>query len=566
LRLLGLMSSERGHRKGPAPSTSAGGQNPHKRRASRSLRKAVAGLPRAALWTLGVLAGLIVLLLIASFFVDEPMRRSMERRMNQSLTGYTVRLPRLHFRLLGLSVTLYDLTVSQQANPDPPVAVIPKLHASVQWRELFTGHIVSDFLFDKPRIRVNLPQLRKEASDATPIKDRGWQQAAKAIYPFKINLLRVDDGDFVYIDEDPQRPLHIAHLSLRASNIRNIHSKDRIYPSPVHAEGVLFETGRGVMDGHADFLSEPFAGVHVIYKVEKVPLDNFRPISARSNLVLKGGELDSQGEVEYAPKAKLVHVTDLSVAGLHLDYLHTLPTAAAENARKEEIKAAAKDAGNQGVVLKLDKLDVVRSNLGLVNKAKNPPYRMFFSDSNVHVTNLSNRYSQGPAVARLRGKFMGSGPAVAHFYYRPNKSGADFDLDLAIEDTQLTAMNDILRAYGKFDVTAGTFSFYSQLRVKNGQMNGYVKPLLAGMKVYDPEQDKQKSIFHKLYEMLVGGIANLLENKRTNDVATQAEISGPVGSAKASAWQIIGSAFENAFIKAILPGFEKQIERLRAKR
>jgi len=72
------------------------------------------------------------------------------------------------------------------------------------------------------------------------------------------------------------------------------------------------------------------------------------------------------------------------------------------------------------------------------------------------------------------------------------------------------------------------------------------------------------SFFHKLYEMIVGGVANLLENKKTNDVATQADISGPVGSAKASAWQIIGRAFENAF-KAILPGFEKQVERLRGR-
>src|SRR5258706_9287692 len=317
------MSSERTPRKRPPPRAPAGGQEPHKLRLVRGLRKTVRHVHRATLWTFGVLAGVILLLFIASFFVDEPMRRSMEKNINQRLTGYTVRLPRLHFQLLGLSVTLYDLTISQQANPDPPVAVIPRLHASVQWRELFTGHIVSDFRFDQPRIRVNRPQLHKEASDATPIKERGWQQAALAIYPFKINHLRINDGDFVYIDEDPKKPLHIAHLSLSASNIRNIHSRDRTYPSPVHAEGIIFEKGRGVVDGHADFLAEPFAGVHVLYDVQKVPLDALRPLSARSNLVLKGGDLDSDGEVEYAPKTKLVRVKNLTVAGLSLDYLHT---------------------------------------------------------------------------------------------------------------------------------------------------------------------------------------------------------------------------------------------------
>jgi hypothetical protein len=66
--------------------------------------------------------------------------------------------------------------------------------------------------------------------------------------------------------------------------------------------------------------------------------------------------------------------------------------------------------------------------------------------------------------------------------------------------------------------------------------------------------------------MIVGGLAHLLEDKKTKDVATQADISGPVGSAKASAGQIIGRVLENAFVKAILPGFEQQVERLRARR
>jgi len=488
----------------------------------------------------------------------------MEREMNRRLTGYSVSLPKLHFRLFGLSVTLYDLTIRQNENPEPPVAVLPRLHASVQWRELLSGHILSDFFFDRPKIHVNLPQLRKEAADPTPIKDKGWQQAALAIYPFKINLLRIQDGDFVYIDEDPKHPLHIAHLQFRASNIRNIHSKDRVYPSPVHAEGVVFETGRGVIDGNADFLSEPFAGFHVVYKLQKVPLDNFRPITARSNLTLKGGLLASEGEIEYAPRAKFAHVKEVSIDGLHLDYIHTLPTAAAENAVKKTVKAAAKKAANNPrIVLKLDRLELVHSTLGLINKAKTPAYRLYLAGANLRVTNLTNHATEGPATAKLTGKFMGSGPAVATASFRPENKMADLSLDAAIENTDLTTMNDMLRAYGKFDVTKGEFAFYSQLRIKNGHIEGYVKPLFSGLKVYDPEQDRQKSFFHKLYEMIVGGVAKLLESHKTKDVATEAYISGEVGSAKASVWQIIGKAFENAFIKAILPGFERQLTRSR---
>ena len=54
-------------------------------------------------------------------------------------------------------------------------------------------------------------------------------------------------------------------------------------------------------------------------------------------------------------------------------------------------------------------------------------------------------------------------------------------------------MNDLLRAYGNFDVTAGFFSFYTELHVKDNAISGYVKPLFRDMKVYDKRKDKEKS-------------------------------------------------------------------------
>lgn len=45
----------------------------------------------------------------------------------------------------------------------------------------------------------------------------------------------------------------------------------------------------------------------------------------------------------------------------------------------------------------------------------------------------------------------------------------------------MTLMNDLLRSYGKFDVVAGSFSFYSELKARDGNIEGYVKPLFKGM-------------------------------------------------------------------------------------
>ena len=159
---------------------------------------------------------------------------------------------------------------------------------------------------------------------------------------------------------------------------------------------------------------------------------------------------------------------------------------------------------------------------------------------------------------------MGTGAARASGTLRKESSaGPDFDLDAAIEDTPVTALNDLFRSYGKFDVSAGIFSFYSELKVARGHIDGYVKPLFRDMKVYDRRQDAEKSLFKKLYEKIVGGVAALLENRKTDEVATKADISGPVGNAGASTLQVIGRLIENAFFRAILPGFEEQVTRAR---
>jgi uncharacterized protein DUF748 len=519
---------------------------------------------RGLYWILALAALALVLVVVASRF-DGYLRRALEAKINQRLHGYSVSLGHAHLNPFGLALTLDQAVIRQQANPEPPVADVQRLTASVQWREILSGHLVANARFQRPRVHVNLPQLRREARDRMSLKDRGWQQALEAIYPLKFNLVEVQDGDLVYIDEDPERPLHVSHWSFVASNIRNIHSRDRVYPSPIHTEGVIFDSGRGVVDGHADFLAEPYPGAHVVYKVEKVPLDRLRPIIARANLTVSGGILSSHGEVEYGPRHREARIADATVRGLRLDYIHTAATAPAEKARGREVAKVAE--GQRPVMpVRIDRFHVVGGRVGLVNKASDHPFRLFVDDADLDVTRLSTGFRDGPATARLTGHFMGSGSVRGSAHFRADRNGPDFDLALAVENASLPAINDVLRSYGKLDVAAGTFSVYSEARVRNGHLDAYVKPLFKDIKVYDPQQDKDKPPLKKLYEKVVGGLSHVLENRQREEVATVADLSGPVTGPHTSIWQIVENLFSNAFVKAILPGFDREIEALRKKR
>ena len=88
------------------------------------------------------------------------------------------------------------IIIKQEANPEPPVATIPTLTASIQWRALLSGRVVADVVFDHPVLTINRTQTQQEDKDDVPVQERGWQEALASIYPFKINEFRIIDGDF----------------------------------------------------------------------------------------------------------------------------------------------------------------------------------------------------------------------------------------------------------------------------------------------------------------------------------------------------------------------------------
>ncbi len=517
---------------------------------------------RRARWGIGIAATLILVLFGVSFLLDEYLRSSIEKKINQELKGYSVRLPGLRLHLIGLSMTLRGLTIIQQAHPDPPVVHFPVLKASIHWREILSGRLVAEFMLDRPTVNINLLQLRSEVASTVPLKQRGWQQAVQAIYPLKINSVLIKNATVTYIDQDPKTALVLSNLNLQATNIRNIRHQDQVYPSSFHLETAVFDSGRAVLDGHANFLAEPHPGIKGQIKLDNIAIDHFRSHISNPAISLKGGLLRASGDAEYAPKVKVAHLKNLTIQGMNLEYSHSKRTVVAEKNTVTLVKKTARKLGNNpGILILADELILKDCLLGLVNKAAIKPYRVFFTDTNLHLSNVSNQAARGPAQARLQAKFMGSGNTKASADFKPEKGGAAFDLYLKIEETRLTTLNDLLRTYGDFDVSAGIFSVVTELHVKNSTLTGYIKPFFKGVQVYDKVQDKHEGTFHKLYERVLDGAALLLESRQRQEVATKILISGRLDKPETSRWQIAGELLKNAFFKAMLPTFDRNGKR-----
>ncbi len=523
---------------------------------------------RWVLVTAGAVALVAILAVVISAVVDVPLRQRLEARINANLKGYTVRLGAVDFHPIGFSLDLIDAVIVQDANPEPPVARIPRFTASVHWRALIFGRLVGDVVIERPVVYVDLRQLRREAEDETPVSERGWQEALQAIYPLKINRFRIVEGHLTYLDHGPFRPLQLNEVNFGATNIRNIRSKARTYPSEIELTARVFADGRLAVSGHADFLAEPHVGLRARIDLERLDVGYLQPIASRYNLRVEQGAVSMVGDVEYAPGIRLADIERVRIEGLRADYIHTAQTKQVEKQRVVTATRTAREASDAaGTSFRVRRLEVSKSTLGFVNRAAAKPFRVFVTDANIVLTGLSNRSSEGPADLRITGRFMDSGPARVRARFRPDPRSPTLDLRVQIEDTDLRTLNDMLTAYGKFDVAGGRFSFYSEIRVQDREIRGYLKPLLQDMQVYDARQDEHKNLFRRAYERVMDGVASLLENRERDEVATRTEIAGRLDKPDVGLIEAVAGLVQNAFIKAILPGFERQLGRaVRARR
>ena len=157
------------------------GEHPlHERIAARPLRAAYRSVPRSMRWGAGIVGILLSVLFIASFFLDEPLRRSMEIKLNSKLKGYSVRLAKLHFQLVGCSLTLKGLTVSSRPILTLPSPISRSSTRASTGTRFSPASFVAEFRLDRPEVHVNLQQLSTRPASKVPLKQQGWQQAVES--------------------------------------------------------------------------------------------------------------------------------------------------------------------------------------------------------------------------------------------------------------------------------------------------------------------------------------------------------------------------------------------------
>lgn len=529
-------------------------------------------------WWIGLIAAISLLVLLAGGLLAEPLRAFAERELNERSDEYQFRLGRLDLHPFTFSVDWYDVVVRQVEYPEPPVAMIERWHADVQWRALLRGMFVSDHTVSRLTMHIMKSQASEELhSEVTP-DEASWQKALLAIYPLKVNDFTIEYGHVIYSETEFGDPIEMTQIRVHASNIRNVESQEDELPSSFTLDAVLFGSGTVHVEGHGDLLREPHVAVKAAIKVNDVELRHLLPVSRPRQIDIMGGVLSVTGNLFYAPERYELFANDLLLRDLKMDIVQsTRPASVArpsarpsgkqvkkapqpqqshQDGARAEFRAATPRDSVPRWVLRLARGSVVNSEVGYINRTGNPNYRLFISDLAMHFDHWSNQVTDEMSKVELKGLFMGKGTAEGDAAFRFGSEKPDFAARLKVLRTPLTSINNLLRAHGGVDVARGSFSIFTEMTVKNGRIDGYLKPLLKNVDVYDPVQDRGKGLWNSLLEKLMDVGATVLTNTTRDEVATKAEISGRTDNPQASTWEIVLKLLQNAFFEAILPGLE----------
>lgn len=236
------------------------------------------------------------------------------------------------------------------------------------------------------------------------------------------------------------------------------------------------------------------------------------------------------------------------------------PTEAIEEAKQEvqERQQEARhwrDALRDVMPMEMSRIEVKDATMRFIDLVHEPRVDVAMHDVNVVVTGLRNRPDpQGqPMKVELTGTTTGDGRLRILVEADPMAEPLEFFTTFELQDMSLPPFNNFMRAYTDTDVSRGALDLYMEATAEGGSYQGYVKPFFSDLD-FTTINDDEKSFLARAKEKTVEVVTSLLENEKSQKVATQTPFSGKFGENNVGLWETVENLWRNAFVRALREG------------
>jgi hypothetical protein len=193
---------------------------------------------------------------------------------------------------------------------------------------------------------------------------------------------------------------------------------------------------------------------------------------------------------------------------------------------------------------------------------KDKPVDVYLSHLNLEVDDLTNvNRSVAPLLTTVHATALAMDQAKFEMNIKldPFSYNPSFHLNLRLLGLDITKTNDLIEAYGGFNVKRGLFDLVLDVQCNEGELTGYVKPLFRDMVIFNLVQDiQQDNPIQVFWQAIVGGTSAILTNYNRDQLGTLIPFTGTLKGPQINFLATVGNVLKNAFIRAYLPRLEQQ--------
>ena len=191
---------------------------------------------------LKIIIGVLILAVVLRLILPYVVLRYANKTLAE-MDGYyghvediDIALIRGAYQIDSIYINKVDSTTKKQT----PFFSAAEIDLSVEWKALFHGSLVGEFVFEKPRIN-----FTKDKVEPKDVRDdsSSFKQLKEDFMPLQVNRCEINDGEIRYRDEisKPKVDISLTRLYATALNLRNSYDSSALLPATITANAKVYE-------------------------------------------------------------------------------------------------------------------------------------------------------------------------------------------------------------------------------------------------------------------------------------------------------------------------------------
>ncbi len=289
----------------------------------------------------------------------------------------------------------------------------------------------------------------------------------------------------------------------------------------------------------------------------------------RGAYVIQGLQLDKVGGKVPVPFVKCEAI-DLSIEWRALLHLKVKAKVKLEKLVLNFVAGPTKETSQSGkeadwtkaldklLPIDVNRFEVKEGTITYKDFHTSPKANLYLDKVELVATNLSNivdKQKALPSSLYVSANSIGKGTLLITGRLNVLKKIPDADLNVKFTDVDLTSLNEFTKAYAKFYFEEGSLDLFSEMAMADGNIDGYVKPILHHVKVLNWAKEDEPPL-NKLWQGVIGVTEDVFKNHKKDQFATRVDIHGNIKKTETDIWGAIVNVLSNGFIEA----FQKKLD------